>query len=145
MKRNLKSGFTLIELLVVVLVIGILSSIAVPQYFKVVEKSRVAEATGALAAIRASADRYYANTNSWPVYFSHLDLVYRNSAGSMITQTAAAALKFFTVTLSGGTAYANRTNAPYFTSYRITMNYQTGILSIGPTTSGQDSLLPQVK
>ncbi len=51
-------GFTLIELLVVVVIIGILASIALPQYELVVEKSRATEAMINVKAIQDACQRH---------------------------------------------------------------------------------------
>lgn len=40
----MKAGFTLVELLVVIIIIGVLSSIAIPYYFNAVESARNTEA-----------------------------------------------------------------------------------------------------
>ncbi|MGB2578730.1 prepilin-type N-terminal cleavage/methylation domain-containing protein [Elusimicrobium simillimum] len=61
---NNKKGFTLVELLVVVLIIGILSAIALPQYTKSVEKARAAEAQIMFGALSQSATRHALETGN---------------------------------------------------------------------------------
>ena len=55
---EVNGGFTLIELLVVVLIIGILAAVAVPQYNKAVEKSRLSEALQIVAVFKQQAQLY---------------------------------------------------------------------------------------
>jgi len=60
MKRRITyKGFTLIELLVVVFIIGILAAIALPQYQKAVERSRMAEAVQVLGDVATAQTVYY--------------------------------------------------------------------------------------
>lgn len=59
----MKHGFTLIELMIVVLIIGILTTIAVPQYKKTVDTSRALDAIATLQMI-ANANRMYQLDNN---------------------------------------------------------------------------------
>ena len=67
-----KSGFTLIELLVVVLIIGILASVALPQYQKAVEKARASEALPLLKSVYQAAKAYQMANGEWPEKFDEL-------------------------------------------------------------------------
>ena len=67
-------GFTLIELLVVVLIIGILSAIALPQYQKAVRKTRLVQALPTLKAISHAKKVYYLANGSYTNALDSLDI-----------------------------------------------------------------------
>ncbi len=72
----MNQGFTLIELLVVVLIIGVLSAIALPQYQTAVERSRATEALTQMNAVRTALERYHAQHEEFPTAnaFNKLDV-----------------------------------------------------------------------
>jgi prepilin-type N-terminal cleavage/methylation domain-containing protein len=50
----MRKGFTLIELIIVIIIVGILASIGLTQYTKVVEKGRASEARLILGSLRTA-------------------------------------------------------------------------------------------
>lgn len=69
-KRDYNRGFTLIELLVVVLIIGILASIALPQYRIAVEKAKYSKYMPFVKALADAQEIYYMANG---VYATQLD------------------------------------------------------------------------
>ena len=67
-------GFTLIELLVVVLIIGILSAVALPQYNKTVYKARMKEAEVIMDSIYKGAILYRLSEGASPQKFDDMTL-----------------------------------------------------------------------
>lgn len=63
--RRRASGFTLIELMITVAIVAILATVGYPQYTEYVRRSRLAEATGTLAATRVRLEQYYQDNRNY--------------------------------------------------------------------------------
>ena len=73
-------GFTLIELLVVVLIIGILSAVALPQYRIAVAKSRVTEQMVLFSSVMKAQQIYYMANGTYTTDLSNLDIQIPNNS-----------------------------------------------------------------
>ena len=57
---RIKSGFTLIEVLIAVMIIAVLTALAVPQYYRTIERGKVGEAVNLFLTLKGAQDRYNA-------------------------------------------------------------------------------------
>lgn len=61
----MRKAFTLVELMVVVVIIGILATLAIPQYAKAIERAKVGKAKHALPLIVQANKMYGAENNAY--------------------------------------------------------------------------------
>ena len=79
-RQRSQSGFTLIELLVVVVVIGVLAAIAIPNFLRAQNKSRVSRTAADLKTFEHAFLDFAADTGAFPPD-SHLDAPYHLAGG----------------------------------------------------------------
>lgn len=65
-------GFTLIELLVVIVIVGVLSAVAIPQFLNQVRRSRTAEAQAALTEVGRASEVYRLDFGVYPETYDNI-------------------------------------------------------------------------
>ncbi len=135
-KMGNEKGFTLIELITVVVIIAILAALALPQYARVMEKARSAEAKESIGHMRKAALTYYqayGNTTvaAYPAVITNQTGIPTNTAAS----SACSDVNYFfdygiTTVTAAGVATINATrclsggkgpNAPAATTYFVSL------------------------
>ena len=121
-----EAGFTLIELIIIVAIIGMLATIAVPNFITYRNKCRVASAVGTGEGIRAALVSYAADStgNLYPLAgsvttsYSNLRTIVNRNGGTL--PTTAAQVSFSTV------AYASADGSNY--TLTITTTIPDGLI-----------------
>ncbi|MET3131935.1 type IV pilus assembly protein PilE [Oxalobacteraceae bacterium GrIS 1.11] len=99
MKRG-ENGFTLIEMMVTVAIIGILTSIALPNYTAYVTRTRLTDAFTALGATQPSAEQYWANGRTY-ANFAVINGLPANTPNFTFALAPGASATAYTVTATG--------------------------------------------
>lgn len=135
-----EKGFTLIELLAVVIVLSILVAIAVPKYFRAVERSRASGAVSVLGALARSQARFKMEKDHFTNDVSELDIAIKDTAHNNANATGNTFEdKFFTFTVTDNAANpittATRKEAIGVEVFSLIVNYDSGKIVCEPAES----------
>jgi len=109
--RSGENGFTLIELVIAIAIVGILAAIALPSYNASINKSRRADAQGALTSFANAMERHFTSNGT-----------YEGAAGTSGSPTDTGSPWIFSSTspTDGGVVYYNLTiSAANASSYTL--------------------------
>ena len=98
--RKRMHGVTLTELMIVVLIVGILSAIAYPNYRQFAARAKRTEATSCLLQIATLQERFYLSNNTYTLDMTNLGFAAANNnltnSGSYVCNVTAANANTFT-------------------------------------------------
>ncbi len=115
-------GFTLIELLVVIVIVGVLSAVAIPQFLNQVRRSRTAEAQAALTAVGRASEAYRLDNTQYPDNYERIEFGaagdkymndpwsapnYQTPVASEVQTTSPQGMRWDTTANEGNTRYVN--------------------------------------
>ena len=100
--RKLLRGLTLVELLIVPVIVGIMGSLAYPQYLEFTARAKRTEARAALLQVATNQERFYLSNSTFTNDLTNLGFgaasdVKTNSGAYIVNVTAADATNFTAV------------------------------------------------
>jgi len=129
-------GFTLVEVVIVCVVIGILATIALPRFVRVIEKARTSEARNVLGVIRDAQSSYFLEYDVFTTNMGRLGVV---------VPAACNASYHFRYSLTGGgaafTAHATRCTAGGKAPNSVIGAYVMRLTNAGVMTCTDNSMI----